>query len=52
MLVVFESEEGARAREQDSRRQEGLAKIRAMMTEIFDGPPEFSDLTVANERVY
>jgi len=52
MLVVFESEEKARAREQDSRRQEGLAKARAIMAEIFDGPPEFADLTVANERVY
>jgi hypothetical protein len=52
MLVVFESEEKARAREQDSRRQEGLVRARAMMAEIFDGPPEFSDLSVANERVY
>jgi len=51
-LVVFESEERARAREQDARRQEGLAKARAVMGEIFDGPPEFVDLTVANDRVY
>jgi len=51
-LVVFESEEKARAREQDPRRQEGLAKARAMMAEILDGPPEFVDLTVANDRVY
>lgn len=51
-FVVFESEEKARAREQDPRRQEGLAKARAMMAEIFDGPPEFVDLTVANDRVY
>ena len=51
-LVVFESEEKARAREQDPRRQQGLAKARAMMAEIFDGPPEFVDLTVANDRVY
>ena len=51
-LVVFESEEKARAREQDPQRQEGLARARAIMAEIFDGPPEFVDLTVANDRVY
>ena len=51
-LVVFESEEKARAREQDQRRQEGLTKARATMAEIFDGPPEFTDLTVINDRVY
>ena len=48
-LVVFESEEKARAREQDPRRQEGLTAARAMMADIFDGPPEFTDLTVAEE---
>lgn len=52
ILVVFESEEKARAREQDPRRQEGLVKARALMAEIFDGPPEFVDLSVANDRVY
>ena len=52
MLVVFESEEKARAREQDPRRQEGLGKVRAIVTEIFDDPPEFVDLTVANDRLY
>ena len=52
MLVVFESEGKARAREQDPRRQEGLGKVRAIMTEIFDDPPEFVDLTVANDRLY
>ena len=49
MLVVFESEEQARARESDERRQEGLAAARATMAEIFDGPPEFTDLTVFTE---
>jgi quinol monooxygenase YgiN len=49
MLVVFESEEHARAREADERRQEGLGAARATMAEIFDGPPEFTDLTVAAE---
>jgi quinol monooxygenase YgiN len=46
MLVVFESEEAARARESDPRRQEGLQAARAIMAEIFDGPPAFVDLTV------
>jgi len=49
MLIVFESEEKARARENDERRQEGLAKIRALMEEIFDGPREFVDLIVIEE---
>lgn len=46
MLVVFESEEKARARESDPRRQEGLQAARAIMGEIFEGAPEFADLTV------
>jgi len=49
IMVIFESEEKARAREQDSRRQEGLQAARATMAEIFDGPPEFTDLTVVDE---
>jgi quinol monooxygenase YgiN len=49
MLVVFESEEKARARESDPRRQEGLQAARATMAEIFDGAPEFVDLTVDDE---
>ena len=49
MLVVFESEEKARAREGDSRRQEGLQAARAVMAEIFDAAPEFVDLTVVDE---
>lgn len=49
MLVVFESEEKARARENDPRREEGLQAVRATMAEIFDGPPEFVDLTVVAE---
>ena len=48
-LVVFESEERARARENDPRRQEGLEAARATMAEIFDGAPEFVDLTVVDE---
>jgi hypothetical protein len=48
-LVVFESEDKARAREQDPRRQESLQAVRAMMAEIFDRPPQFTDLRVADE---
>jgi quinol monooxygenase YgiN len=51
MLVVFESEERARAREQDQRRHQGLEAARATMAEIFDGPPEFLDLAVVNDIV-
>ncbi len=46
MLVVFESEEKARERENDPRREEGLRAARETMGEIFEGAPEFSDLTV------
>lgn len=49
VLVVFESEEKARAREQDPRRQEGLKSVQATMAELFDGPPEFVDLTVIHD---
>jgi quinol monooxygenase YgiN len=52
MFVVFESEEAARGREKDTRRQEGLAETRAIMAEIFDGPPEFVDLTVVEGAAY
>ena len=48
-LVVFQSEDKARAREQDPRRHEALQAARAMMADIFDGPPQFTDLTVADE---
>ena len=49
MMVVFESEEKARARENDPRRNEGLEVARATMAEIFDGAPEFVDLIVLEE---
>ena len=48
-LVVFESEEKARARESDPRRQEGLKAVRAAMAEVFEGPAEFVDLTVVED---
>src|SRR4051812_32183037 len=50
LLVVFESEDAARARENDPRRQEGLKDVRALMAEMFAGPPEFTDLTVVLEN--
>ena len=49
MLVVFETEEHARAREQDPKRSEGLQTARATMAEIFAGPPQFTDLVVKQE---
>lgn len=49
VLVVFTSEEHARAREADPRRQEGLERIRASMGEAMDGAPEFTDLDVVLE---
>lgn len=45
-LVMFESEEQARARENDPARQELLAPIRAQMGRMFEGPPQFLDLDV------
>ena len=48
-LVVFESEEKARAREQDSQRQEALTSVRALMADILDGAPEFVDLKVVRD---
>jgi quinol monooxygenase YgiN len=49
MMVVFESEEQARARESDPRRDEGLAAARAAMAEVFDGPPEYTNLEILGE---
>ena len=51
MFVVFESEEKARERENDARRQQGLEAARATMAEIFEGAPEFTDLTVIEDFV-
>jgi len=50
MIVTFESEAKARAREADPRRQEGLEAIRTAMAQIFEGPPEFLDLEVLAEH--
>ena len=49
ILAVFESEETARARERDPRRQAGQQAMQATMADILAGPPEFTDLTVADE---
>jgi quinol monooxygenase YgiN len=49
VLVVFESEEKARAREQDPRREHGLERIRAALGDVLDGAPEFFDLDVLRE---
>jgi len=46
---VFESEEKARGRERDPRRQEGLQALRAMLADILASPPEFTDLAVVEE---
>jgi len=48
-LVVFESEERARARENDPRRQDALQGVRATMADLFEGAPEFVDLIVVDE---
>lgn len=39
LIVVFESEEKARAREQDPRQEEGLRVARVAMAEGFEGSP-------------
>jgi quinol monooxygenase YgiN len=49
MLVVFESEEKARAREDDPRRHDALQAVRATMAEVYDGAPMFTDLIVVAE---
>ncbi len=50
-LVVFESEEKARERERDPRREAALVEVRRLMAEAFDGPPEFVNLEVVGEHV-
>jgi quinol monooxygenase YgiN len=52
LVVVFESEEKARARELDPRRTEGLQVAQATMAEILDGPPDFVDLTIVEETTW
>ena len=49
VLALFESEEKARARDNDPRREEGLKAVRATMQESIDGPPVFTNLNVLFE---
>jgi quinol monooxygenase YgiN len=51
-FVLFESEDKARSREQDPARQKDLEEARALMADIFEGPPEFVDLGVTEDAVY
>jgi quinol monooxygenase YgiN len=48
-LVLFESEEKARAREADPRRDDGLAAARALMASMLQGPPSFANLDVIHD---
>src|SRR3954466_9504942 len=50
VMGTFESEEKARVREQDERRQSGLQPVSEPMAQIFDGPPEFIELDVIEEH--
>jgi hypothetical protein len=50
-LVVFESEDKARAREQNPRRQESMAVIMSGMADVLESSPEFVDLTVEQDVV-
>ena len=52
IMVVFESEEKARERENDPRREPGLKAARETMARIFDGPPEFTNLAVLTESTF
>lgn len=48
-LVVFESEDRARTREGDPRREEGLTAVRELLAEILESPPQFHDLDVVED---
>lgn len=50
VVVVFESEEKARAREEDPRRQEPLEQIRGAMGNVLNKAPEFFDCDVLLNR--
>ena len=51
MLVVFESEEKARARETNPRRQEGVQALRTDLAEVLQAAPEYTDLNVIADLV-
>jgi quinol monooxygenase YgiN len=50
VIATFDSEDAARAREADPRRQEGLVEVRKGLMDALDGPPEFIDLDVLAEH--
>lgn len=51
VLVVFESEEKARARETDPRRQEGIQALRTSLADVLEAAPEYTDLNVVADLV-
>ena len=51
VMVLFESEEKARAREADPRRQEGVQALRASLADVLEAAPEFTDLSVIADLV-
>jgi antibiotic biosynthesis monooxygenase (ABM) superfamily enzyme len=52
LMVMFDSEQSARARERDPRRAAGLQAARETMAEIFEGEFEFVDLNVVMESTF
>lgn len=51
IVPLFRSEEEARAREADPRRDEATASIQTLLRDILAGPPEFTDLDVLEHWV-
>jgi hypothetical protein len=51
VLGIFESEDKAREREQDPRRDEGQRAVQAFLSKVLAAPPEFDDLTVDTDWV-
>ena len=51
VLVLFESEEKARARENDPRRQEGVQALRASLADVLQSAPEYTDMNVIADLV-
>ena len=51
VLVVLESEEKARARENDPRRQEGVQALRTSLAEVLQAAPAYTDLNVIADLV-
>jgi quinol monooxygenase YgiN len=51
VMIVFDSEEHARARENDPRRKDEVTRIQAAMAECLQQPPQFVDLAVVRDDV-